>query len=63
MPEKSILVEIRSVYGNRTIYPLCDDARAFAAIAGTSTLTARVIQKIKALGYAIEVAPTFPARL
>jgi hypothetical protein len=30
-----ILVEVRDVYGNRTVYPLCDTAKLFASLAGT----------------------------
>ena len=50
-----INVRIRYVYGNRTIYPVCAAAQTFAAIAGTQTLPFWVIDKIKSLGYAIEV--------
>jgi hypothetical protein len=50
-----IQIEIRSVYGNETIYPACDKARAFASIAGTKTLTRRALQDIQALGFEIVV--------
>jgi archaellum biogenesis ATPase FlaH len=55
----TITVEIKSVYGNEMIYPACDKARQFAALIGTKTLTRDAINKIKALGYDIQVkAPT-----
>ena len=55
----TILVEIKTVYGNEAIYPACDKARAFAALIGTKTLTRDAIAKIKSLGYEIQVkAPT-----
>jgi hypothetical protein len=55
----TITVEIKSVYGNRTIYPVCKTAKAFAAISGNKTLTSDVISIIQAMGYAINVqAPT-----
>ena len=50
-----IQVTIENVYGTRRIYPLCDNAKAFASIAGTSTLTNQVIFYIKRLGYTVEV--------
>ena len=51
-----ILVQIKSVYGEEKIYPICDKAHAFAAIAGTKTLTAQTLRQVKALGYAIKVS-------
>jgi len=43
------------VYGNRTIYPACDNSNLFAVIAGTTTLTLHTIEAIKKLGYTIAV--------
>lgn len=51
----SIQVRITMVYGNQTVYPICDKAKLFAQIAGQKTLTPRTIQMIKALGYKIEI--------
>ena len=53
MPGLQITVEVRSVYGRDTIYPVCDAAAAFAAIAGTTTLTVPVLKQIIKLGYEI----------
>jgi len=50
-----ITVEIKDVYGKQVVYPVCDAAKAFAAIASTTTLTANAIKGIKALGYIITV--------
>jgi hypothetical protein len=50
-----ITVRVRDVYGCRTIYPVCADAQIFAMIAGTKTLPFWVIDKIKRLGYTVEV--------
>jgi hypothetical protein len=50
-----ITVEIKSVFGNSTIYPACDKARLFAALAGTTTLTQNALRQIKSLGYTIDV--------
>lgn len=51
----TITVQIKNVYGNETIYPVCEKARLFAALAGTKTLTLVAIAQIKLLGYAITV--------
>ena len=50
-----ITVRIRNNYGNKTVYPVCEKAKAFADIATTTSLTPRVIELIKSLGYSIEV--------
>ena len=49
----NITVEIREVYGQSKIYPVCDKAKIFADIAGTRTLLPRDIQRIQALGYEV----------
>jgi len=51
----TITVKITSVFGNRTVYPICDNARLFALLAGTKTLTETTINYIKKLGYTINV--------
>ena len=50
-----IVVKIANNYGNQVIYPICANAKLFADIAGTKTLTKQVITKIMALGYAVEL--------
>jgi hypothetical protein len=51
----NITVEIREVYGQSKIYPVCDKAKIFADIAGTTTLLPRDIQRIQVLGYEVLV--------
>jgi hypothetical protein len=51
-----ITVRITSVYGARTVYPVCETAKIFADIAGTKTLKPTTINAIKSLGYKIIVA-------
>lgn len=52
-----ISVRVTNVYGQRMIYPVCEMAKTFAAIAGTKTLKPDTIEKIKQLGYSIAVQP------
>lgn len=54
---KHIMVEVRTVYGNEMIYPACDKATAFCAIAGTRTLPRHLIKHIQALGFEVRLAP------
>jgi hypothetical protein len=61
--EMKIVVRVRNVYGNKTVYPVCDDAKLFARIAGHSTLTSMTVDLIKRLGYVIEVEQTEPVTL
>lgn len=46
-----ITIQLRSVYGRTKAYPVCDHAKAFASIAGTSVLTINTLRNIDALGY------------
>lgn len=50
---KNINVEIKTVYGNELIYPLCDQAKLFAELANSKTLTLRHIALIKQMGYTV----------
>lgn len=50
-----ITIEIRDVYGIRTIYPHCQTAKLLAKLAGTRTITRHALETIKQLGYSIEV--------
>lgn len=58
-----IEVEIKNVFGNRTVYPYCDKARLFAEIAGTTSLTTAAIERIKRLGYEVRVISREPVCL
>ena len=51
----TITVQIKSVYGQDKIYPICDTAKLFASIAGTKTITKDALIMIHQLGYKIEV--------
>ncbi len=53
---KQIEVIIEPQYGKWVYYPVCDSAKAFAAIAGTKTLTDATLVQIKLLGYEIKAS-------
>jgi hypothetical protein len=55
MNPQKIIVRIDRNYGKRTIYPACETAKIFAELAGTKTLTDRIIDLIKKLGYEVKV--------
>lgn len=48
-----ITIEVRNVYGNKTIYPVCETAKLLAQLAGTKTFTHHALITIEALGYEI----------
>ena len=50
-----IIVEVKSVYGQERIYPVCEKAKLFCSIQRTKTLGANTIKIIKALGFTVEV--------
>ena len=52
---QQIQIEIRNVYGNETIYPVCAHAKFLAAMAGTRTLTREKVRFILANGYDVQV--------
>ncbi len=51
----TIQVEIKNIYGNETVYPVCEHAKLLAKLAGHKTLTSYDVQVIKQLGYTVEV--------
>ena len=51
--QREITVKRTKVYGNETIYPVCDTAVCLTMLGDTKTLTPRQIGIIKALGYKI----------
>ena len=55
MNDLAITVRVRTIYGNRVVYPVCDKAKIFAQLAGHSTLTSATLDGIRRLGYLIEV--------
>jgi hypothetical protein len=52
---QTIQVEIRNVYGVKTVYPVCDTSKRLAELTGNKTLTRSAIITIKQLGYTIDI--------
>lgn len=57
LDDNTITIEIKDVYGQPKVYPVCDKARIFTEIAGTKTLLPADIHRIQALGYTVKVKP------
>jgi hypothetical protein len=51
----SVTIEVRTIYGNMIIYPVCEAAKTFAKIAGTKSLTEQTVKLIRELGYEVRV--------
>ena len=49
-----IKVEVKNVYGNRLIYPVCENAKRFTNLTGKKTLSSYSIALIEGLGYTVE---------
>jgi hypothetical protein len=49
----TILVEVRQVYGCTKVYPMNDQAKRLAGIAGTATLTPYTLQQAEAMGFTV----------
>ena len=54
MDSKEITVRVKDVYGVTKYYPDCLDAKVFAKIAGTTTLTEVTLRRIMELGYKVK---------
>lgn len=50
-----LVVKITKNFGVEAIYPVNQTAKTFAEIAGTKTLSRRLIDQAKSLGYSITV--------
>jgi len=51
-----ITVKMDKNYGIKTVYPFCEQAKLFARIAGTKTLTRNTLRDVQLLGYKIVIA-------
>jgi hypothetical protein len=62
-PIKIIKVVLATQYGQRVIRPADETAELFCEFNNTKTLTPRMVEIIKKLGYTVEVVPTEPKEL
>ena len=51
----NITVNIKNVYGNELIYPVCFNAKKFTSLTKNKTLSKKDIDIIKTLGYKVVV--------
>jgi hypothetical protein len=51
MFEMECIIEIKSVYGQDKVYPVCETSQIIAKLSGNSTLTPVTIALAKQLGY------------
>ena len=52
-----VTIQVKNVYGEDKVYPVCSNAKLFAEIAGTKTLTVDTLQRMKWLGVEFDYAP------
>ena len=50
-----IQIEMKEVYGETKVYPVCERAKIFAQISNTKTLTNETLKNIERLGYQLEL--------
>jgi hypothetical protein len=53
MNQPEIIVKVKDVYGQATVYPVCVLAEEFAKLARTKTLTKAALDSIRALGFKV----------
>lgn len=59
--DNNIVVQIKQVYGNDTVYPVCDRAKLFAELLGQKSLTFTDMRIIEAMGFKVTIQqPTNP---
>ncbi len=54
----TITIKVKSVYGNELIYPVCDNAKQLAILAGKKTFSGKDLTIINNLGIKIVVQTT-----
>jgi len=52
---KTIIVEIKNVYGVERIYPVCENAKRFAMLTNSKTFNRNMIEVIKQIGCKVEI--------
>ena len=57
----TLQITLREVYGQIKAYPVCDQARRIAALAGTKTLTLDAIRIAQEMGFQLQYVDRFGA--
>ena len=52
----TLLVQVKNNYGSEVIYPICNNSRLIAKLAGTKTITDDAVKILKLLGYSFNQA-------
>jgi len=47
----NLIIEIKNVYGNELVYPICDKALKLCSLTGQKTFSKGAISTLKLLGY------------
>ena len=59
--DNNIVVQIKQVYGNDTVYPVCERSKLFAELLGQKSLTFTDMRIIEAMGFKVTIQqPTNP---
>jgi hypothetical protein len=53
--DDNIVVLVKQVYGNATIYPVCEKAKLFADLLGQKSLTFGDMRIIQAMGFKVTI--------
>jgi len=53
--KREVVVQLKNVYGNDLIYPVCGNAKKFSALVGKKTFSRTEIAWIKDLGFEVRV--------
>jgi hypothetical protein len=53
--DDNIVVRVKNVYGNDTIYPVCEKAKLFADLLGQKSLTFNDMRIIQAMGFQVTI--------
>lgn len=65
VPDDSLEIKvlIGHQYGQEVIRPACEKAEMFCQIAGTRTVTRKLVEQVKRLGYTVTVIQNLPKEL
>jgi hypothetical protein len=59
----TIQIQIRNVYGNELVYPVCEQAKLFTKLLCVKTFNYHQIETLKQLGYSFEAVTVKPRNI